>query len=300
MRYLTNIDMNQNELQNAVFQNSDVAPANPKIGQMYTDISGKEPVMKWWNGTKWIPLGAAAPDKNPNKVEPSVSIKVSDIDTSGMEVGTTVPVSFEAKFNPGSYTYGPETGVAVSSWRIYDTDGNSTSNPSDMFADVTVGDETAYKITAEATHTAGAVPLTEQGNQYPSAQIQAGTKSASTGSIKGYRKYFYGTSTTISAVNSGLIRSLTNSTSPIKSGTSFDLDIPNGTNQVIIAFPSSAGLTLSEVIDTGAFNINVYDIFRMENVDVEGANGYEAVSYDVYIYTPDISLSKNKYKVTIS
>lgn len=35
MKYVSNIDLNQNELQNAVMQPLAAAPANPKLGQMY-------------------------------------------------------------------------------------------------------------------------------------------------------------------------------------------------------------------------------------------------------------------------
>lgn len=303
MKILTNVDMNQSEVQNVLIHPTAVEPANPKVGQMYTDISGDTPKLLWFNGKKWVPLGGAVvPEKYPTAVQPSVKITVSDIDASGMEVGTKVPISFSTKFNPGSYTYGPDTGITVESWYVYDTNEppNVSTESSGTFAEVVVGDETDYKITVEAKHTAGAIPLTDQGSPYPAAQILAGTKSASTGSIAGFRKYFYGATVEYGELTSDRIRALTNSTEPVHAETNFDIKIPEGTNQIIIAFPSNTGLTLTSVIDTGAFNINVYDVFEKQVVDVEGANGYDAISYDVYVYTPDVSLGANTYKVTIS
>ena len=55
MIYLTNINLNQNELQNAVLQPLAVAPANPKLGQIYTDSSSSK--IKWYNGTEWKTVG---------------------------------------------------------------------------------------------------------------------------------------------------------------------------------------------------------------------------------------------------
>ena len=38
---LTNLDLNKNELQNAVIQPLATAPANPKLGQIYTNSQDK-------------------------------------------------------------------------------------------------------------------------------------------------------------------------------------------------------------------------------------------------------------------
>lgn len=51
-----------------------------------------------------------------------------------------------------------------------------------------------YKVTAVATHEAGADPVTNLGNPADaSKKIAAGTKSATSGSITGFRSFFYGT-----------------------------------------------------------------------------------------------------------
>lgn len=55
MIYLTNIDLNQNELQNAVIQPLAAAPANPKLGQIYCN-SGSSKIL-WWDGSGWKTIG---------------------------------------------------------------------------------------------------------------------------------------------------------------------------------------------------------------------------------------------------
>ena len=55
MNYLTNLNLNRNELQNAVIQPLAVAPSNPKEGQIYYNSSDK--FIYRYNGTSWGPIG---------------------------------------------------------------------------------------------------------------------------------------------------------------------------------------------------------------------------------------------------
>ena len=50
-KHLNNINLNKNELQNAVIQNLATAPASPAAGQIYFDTV--ENALKVWNGTIW-------------------------------------------------------------------------------------------------------------------------------------------------------------------------------------------------------------------------------------------------------
>ena len=59
MKYLTNIDLNRNELQNAKIQNLATAPENPIAGLIYFNTA--ENKYFGYNGTKWIELGYEHP-----------------------------------------------------------------------------------------------------------------------------------------------------------------------------------------------------------------------------------------------
>lgn len=55
MLFLTNINLNKNELQNAVIQNLSSNPSNPRTGQIYYNTTDK--VLKQFNGTSWDIVG---------------------------------------------------------------------------------------------------------------------------------------------------------------------------------------------------------------------------------------------------
>lgn len=55
MKYLTNIDLNKNELQNTVIQNLASAPSNPKAGQIYYNTVDK--MIYQFDGTEWKSVG---------------------------------------------------------------------------------------------------------------------------------------------------------------------------------------------------------------------------------------------------
>lgn len=55
MDFLTNLNLNKNELQNAVIQNLTTAPANPKAGQIYYNTQDK--LTYQYDGTQWISVG---------------------------------------------------------------------------------------------------------------------------------------------------------------------------------------------------------------------------------------------------
>ena len=75
MTILTNLDLNKNELQNAVIQPLAVAPQNPVEGQIYYNSSEK--IIYQFNGTVWVPIG-----------------------TGGSSVATSVQTSADAPQNP--------------------------------------------------------------------------------------------------------------------------------------------------------------------------------------------------------
>lgn len=242
-------------------------------------------------------------EQNPTTTQPSVNLTFSE--AKAYEVGTVVHPTYSATFNAGSYTYGPATGVTVTSWEISDTAGNTASTASGSFDDVTVADNTNYKITAKANHTAGAIPLTNKKNEYAAGKIAAGNKTKVSGAITGYRSFFYGVLDTSSAeapLTSAIVRGLTNGGAYNASKT-FTLNGSATAKRIVIAVPSnSTRAGLKEVILTSAMNTPVTDSYVKTTaaVKVEGVNGATAIDYTVWTYEPAAIDAGEVHKITLA
>lgn len=57
IKFVTSINLNQNELQNAVVQNLASAPGSPLEGQIYYDSSVGDKSIYFWDGSQWIDVG---------------------------------------------------------------------------------------------------------------------------------------------------------------------------------------------------------------------------------------------------
>lgn len=230
---------------------------------------------------------------NPTIEEPKVTITL--VNAGEKEVGTTFTPIYSAELFPGSYSYGPETGIEALEWEITDSNGNTSTNPSGSFEPFVVNDNTEYTITARATHGTGRVPVTNLNNEYPDGQIIAGVKSSTSKKITGYRTFFYGANAEPIELTSDSIRAnLTNGGRTIPN--SFNIAIPEGTTQVVIALFDKS---IESIIDTKAFGINILSRFELLEIPIEGFSGYSSKPYKIYIYNPSTELGFNNYKVTI-
>lgn len=237
--------------------------------------------------------------------------------TGNVECGTSLSSINVSKvtLNPGSYEYGPATGVTATKWTTTRVSNNGEvavegAGDGGAVADnfggtpIKIGDQTGdystlkYRVTAQYSEGVVAYDnLKEESN--PPKKIEAGSTNKESGSITAFRKYFYGTSTdSVADVNSAFIRTLTGSNAPCKNGQTFSITIPAGTKTVVIAYPATFR-NLTSVKDVEAFGTDITAVFNLTTVKVEGANGYTAIDYKVYTYKPAAALGKNTYNVTI-
>lgn len=164
---------------------------------------------------------------------------------------------------------------------------------------VTLADNMKYRITAKAIYGDGAIPLTNLKNPYNEGQIKADDVSSTSAYMYAYRAGFYGTLTEKSDLTSNIIRGLSKTTSDLYEGKLTTVSIPLNALRVVFAYPASLG-DLTSVTDTNGLNAEILDSFTKINIDVEGANGYDAISYNVYYIdyaNPNDKTNSYKFKI---
>ena len=225
-----------------------------------------------------------------------------------VEAGTQVAAASygTAELNPGSYKYGPDTAVVASGWKVERiTDKATTEVANAETASLAAGSDNnggagfvigdaggdavaSLKYKATATHGAGVTAKDNLGSDSnPAVAIAAGTKSKETAAYTPFRNYFYGATAEKPTLNSDYIRSLTKSGKAYAAGT-LTINVPVGAQRVAIACIATAkGVT--KVINETAMNADVTSTFVKSTVPVEGANGYSAKTYNVWIFEPAVA-----------
>ena len=235
-----------------------------------------------------------AKEANPTTTQPVASVKI----TSGngtFEIGTKKNIAYTASLSAGSYTYGPATGV-VAGTVTASFDGKTLEGATGTFENI-VADGTK-KLTVSIEHNEGAVPKTNLGNAYAAGKIAAGSKSATASqTLVGVRHMFYGPMTTDAELNSENIRKLTHNQA--KTGAISTFGAGTGAVKVVVAVPSTMKVT--KVLMPSAMNADATASFvkQADTVQVEGAEGFAAAAYNVWVYKPASIDSTETYSITI-
>lgn len=242
--------------------------------------------------------GLSAEAVDPTVTQPSVSISLTS--AGAKEVGSEFTPTYSVGFNKGSYQYGPDTGITAT-YAVSDTDSHTATAASGSFDKFTVGDSTNYKVSVTATYTEGAIPKNNLGADAPGKKIAAGSKSANSGAVTGYRNSFWGgVKSKAGTPDSATIRALAGKKNgSIAAGNTGDAQESVGDMRVIIAVP--APRTINSIKDTNGLNAEAFSAFTHITVDVEGANSYEAKSYNVYYKDNAGACDKaNKWHFTVA
>lgn len=232
----------------------------------------------------------------PTVTQPSVSITLSG--AGAKEVGTEFTPSYSVSFNAGSYQYGPATGITAT-YAVSDSNGKTATTASGSFTKFTITESTNYKVSVTATHTAGAIPKNNLGADVPNSKIAAGTKSANSSNVTGYRAWFCGYKT-----SSGLIANPASLTSAQVRGlgTSQNGSFPgtmttNKMQQMFFAAPKGLVKSIAVANSTNGAPQTV----AKGSASVEGANGFTAVDYDIfYVNNASAESGSTTFRITVS
>ena len=225
-----------------------------------------------------------------------------------VEAGTKVAAAAYsgATLNAGSYQYGPATGVTATNWKVERiTDKATTEVANAETASLAAGSDNnggagfvigdaggdavaSLKYRVTATHSAGVTAKDNLGAaSSPAVAIAAGTKTKDTAAYTPFRNTFYGASASKPALDSAAIRALGKTGKAYAAGT-LTINVPAGTQRVAIACIATAkGVT--KVINETAMNADVTSTFVKSAVPVEGANGYAAKDYNVWVFEPAVA-----------
>lgn len=273
-----------------------------KNGTATKEVSGKS-------------VAAILKDMTSKTLQPTITANpsINGFGLSGagaVEAGTPVATAsyLAASLNPGSYKYGPKTGTGVvaSNWKVERiTDGGAEQVASVDAASLPAGSDNnggngfiigdagganavaSLKYRVTATHGTGVQAEDNLGGaSNPAVAIAAGSKTKDSAAYTPFRNYFFGATAEKPALDSAYIRGLTKSGKAYAPGV-ITVNVPAGANRVVIA--CIAGKTgVKKVINETALNADVTDTFTKKTVAVEGANGYTAKDYNVWVFEPAV------------
>lgn len=269
------------------------------IGTIQSLTNGQATLAANGKNLKQVLVDLFAKEQNPTIIQPSVAL--TSTTAGAYEVGTSVIPAYSASLDPGSYSFGPATGITANAWEITATDVTTPkTTATGTFDAIIVADDTNYKITAKANFEAGAIPKTNLGNEYADGKIAAGSAQTTSAAITGYRPFFYGVVKT-TTLDSAVIRGLTNGGAYDDAKTVIvDVDSNDGVG-IVVAVPVDSGRAgVKEVLLTTSMNVNITTEYVVQtDVAVEGKDGYTAKPYKVYFYKPAQLTAGQTHKITL-
>lgn len=291
--------------ENVYFQNNLVFTEN--IGTIVVGDNGRAEVATAGQNLKQVFETIFSQEKQPEIELPSITLEAPE--NIAWEVGSKVSPTYKITFNPGSYSYGPDTGITVveDSYKIVATDiadEDALKTTEGAFPEIEVTDETSYYITASLTHTQGDLPLTNLNNA-ANGRIPSNTISTSSAELKGYRSFFYGMDNTNEEITGDYIREHLTNGGIYNSQKKLIFDVSELTDatRFIVAVPADSTRSgLVNAIILTSLNANVTKEYKELDafVPVEGANNYKAANYKLWVYQPASIAENEVHVVTLS
>lgn len=217
------------------------------------------------------------------------SILVSSSNIGEYEVGTEIQVDYTVSKNPGKYPYN-STNVEFNNLNVT-FNGETLTTETGVFSKVKVLDDTNLSITATVENTSGDDLLDNLGDLASNSnelKIKQGVKSSTKGFLKGFRKTFWGTSTSIvniDDIDNNFVKSLDNSDKK-NDGDKVKINVYDGDRSVILSYPSYLG-DISSFIDDAAMGTEIKSSLSSKKINIYDINNENPIEYFVYILTTE-------------
>lgn len=137
MKFLTNLDLSQNEIQNAVIQPLAAAPANPKLGQIYYNSS--DSLLYQYDGAQWKPVGkgyelpaATKTALGGIKVGDRLSVAADGTLSADKQTDNNLTATLKANYD-AAYQHSQASHAPADAEKNVQSDWNVTDSASDAF-----------------------------------------------------------------------------------------------------------------------------------------------------------------------
>ena len=132
IEYYSSIDLNKNELQNAVIQNAGSAPGSPAEGQIYYDSTSGDKALHFYNGSAWIRVAGQATAQATDTIASGDFMAFSDESETG-DINNKITIDNLFKTAPALLT---EAAVADGDYIVFLDGGASGDAKKEALADL--------------------------------------------------------------------------------------------------------------------------------------------------------------------
>ncbi len=256
-------------------------------------------------------IDALSKDIDPIATLPTATITLTN--AGAKEVGTNITPAYSVKYTDGKYSVTIDSesavnaGCTATTYHVTDTKSNSASEASGTLPSFQVTDDMdPYKVSVTVDYSKGNDAYSYLGTKKDDVTIAAGTTTQATasGTITGYRGWFWGYKLSGDTIISDVpiitgeqVRALGNVGTSLPTSA---ITLPKNCQEVFFAIPKNKKTGTLKVLNS-ANQAPFGDGQKITGVQVEGAEGYTAVEYDVYyIHNGGGAPDEAKYTVTIS
>ena len=206
------------------------------------------------------------------------------VPVTSQECGTVINPTLTATFTKNDGGNLTSIEIQKGAEKVTGAESPLTSEQSVTFADAAV----SYK--AVAAYEEGSIKNDNLGEQSPNGHIVAGSINSNTLTFQGKRQTFAGTGAgSLPELNSANVRKFT----------ARDVLVDAGQQHIVIAYPATIGDITQIRYEEGNDN-NMAANFQKQVVQVEGANAFTPINYNVYTYAMDVpAAAKMTFKITL-